>query len=56
MRPTIAVLLAAFNGTPWLKEQVDSILAQENVDLTLFISVDQSSDGTEALVDHLDDL
>jgi len=53
MRPTIAVLLAAFNGTPWLKEQVDSILDQENVDLTLFISVDQSSDDTEAIVDQL---
>lgn len=52
-KPTIAVLLTAFNGTPWIKEQIDTILNQENVDLTLFISVDQSSDGTEALVDQL---
>jgi rhamnosyltransferase len=52
-KPTIAVLLAAFNGTPWLTEQVNSILSQADVELTLYISVDQSSDGTEALVDQL---
>jgi len=51
--PTIAVLLAAFNGTAWIKEQIDSILDQQEVDITLFISVDQSNDGTEALVDQL---
>lgn len=51
--PTIAVLLAAFNGTPWIKEQIDSILNQQDINLTLFISVDQSNDGTESLVDQL---
>lgn len=48
----IAVLLAAYNGVPWLDEQIESILRQRNVDLRLFISVDQSQDGTEALVDR----
>jgi rhamnosyltransferase len=49
--PKIAVCLAAFNGKPWLNEQIDSILAQTDVDVTLFISVDRSTDGTEDFVD-----
>ncbi|WP_200627032.1 glycosyltransferase [Pseudomonas sp. LAM2023] len=46
--PRIAVLLAAYNGMQWLPEQVASILEQDDVDVTLFISVDRSDDGTEA--------
>lgn len=53
MRPKVAVLLAAFNGLQWLENQVMSILAQKNVDVTLFVSVDVSTDGTEQLVDFL---
>ena len=44
--------MAAFNGRPWLNEQIDSILVQSDVDVTLFISVDRSTDGTEELVDN----
>lgn len=51
--PKVAVLLAAYNGHRWLEEQVASILQQESVDVTLYVSVDKSSDGTEALVDSL---
>ena len=47
----IAVCLAAFNGVRWLAEQLDSILAQEGVAVTVFVSVDQSSDGTEQWID-----
>jgi rhamnosyltransferase len=43
----VAVCLAAFNGVRYLQQQVDSILSQSGVDITLFVSVDQSSDGTE---------
>lgn len=46
--PKIAVLLAAYNGMQWIEEQLNSILAQSAVDLTVFISIDPSSDGTEA--------
>lgn len=42
----VAVLLAAYNGSDWIKEQIDSILVQQNVDVTLFISIDKSSDNT----------
>lgn len=46
--PRVAVLLAAYNGTAWIEEQVASILAQTRVDVSLYISIDPSTDGTEA--------
>ena len=51
--PKIAVLLAAFNGVSWLNEQVESVLSQEDVSVSLYISVDLSSDGTEDLINQL---
>ena len=45
--PAVAVCLAAFNGVRYLQQQVDSILSQAGVDITLFVSVDRSTDGTE---------
>jgi rhamnosyltransferase len=46
--PKVAVLLAAYNGMQWIEEQLVSILSQHNVDVTVYISIDPSSDGTEA--------
>lgn len=51
--PQMAVCLAVYNGRPWLAEQVESILAQQGVEVTVFVSVDASSDGSEGLVDQL---
>lgn len=48
INPKIAVLLAAYNGLHFIEEQINSILSQVNVDLVIFLSVDQSSDGTYA--------
>jgi rhamnosyltransferase len=45
--PKIAVLLAAYNGIRWIEEQVTSILGQAGVEVSVFISVDPSTDGTE---------
>jgi len=42
----VAVLLAAYNGRNWIEEQVNSILNQENITVTLYISVDLSTDNT----------
>lgn len=53
MQPRVVILLAAFNGRQWLKEQIQSILSQEEVSASLYISVDQSCDGTEDFVDQL---
>lgn len=47
-RPKIAVLFAAYNGMRWIEEQLDSILGQQDVAVTVFISDDQSTDGTLA--------
>lgn len=47
--PKVAVLLAAYNGVRWIEEQLFSILNQAAVDVTVYISIDPSSDGTEAL-------
>ncbi len=49
--PRVAVCLAAYNGIRWLDDQLDSILSQVGVSVTVFISVDRSIDGTEALID-----
>ncbi len=43
----VAVCLAAFNGMQFLQQQVDSIFEQVHVDVTLYVSVDRSTDGTE---------
>lgn len=51
--PRFAVCLAAFNGRRWLTEQMDSILKQEDVCLTIFVSVDSSADGTEEWIDQV---
>jgi rhamnosyltransferase len=51
--PSFLVVLAAFNGAAYLREQVASIMSQTAVDVRLVISVDRSTDGTEALVESL---
>ena len=43
----VAVLLAAFNGEEWISEQIDSILNQKGVNITLYINIDLSSDQTK---------
>ena len=50
MTPRVAVLLAAYNGTSYLSEQLDSILAQELVWPVIYVSIDPSSDGTERYI------
>lgn len=49
--PRVVVCLAAFNGMEWLPAQLDSILAQTGVAVTVVLSVDLSTDGTEAWLD-----
>lgn len=45
--PTVAILLATYNGISWIAEQVASILGQTGVNIKLFVSDDQSIDGTK---------
>lgn len=44
--PKIAIMLAAYNGEGYIDAQINSILNQIGVDVTIFISVDRSSDKT----------
>lgn len=53
--PRICVLLAAYNGFDFLKYQIDSILNQVDVDVTLFISLDLSSDDSLIILTHYSD-
>ena len=48
-RPSVGILLAAYNGIEFIEELVDTILKQKYVVIDLFISVDPSSDGTYEL-------
>ncbi|MDI1299680.1 glycosyltransferase [Methylotenera sp.] len=45
-RPTVAVLMATYNGSPWINDQIDSILNQTSVDITVYVSDDMSEDAT----------
>lgn len=42
----IAVLLAAYNCEKYLHEQIETILNQVNVEVTIFVSLDKSSDDS----------
>lgn len=44
--PQVLVLLATFNGSRWIAEQLQSILDQEAVSVKVLVSDDMSSDGT----------
>lgn len=44
--PAVAVVMSTYNGAVHLVEQIDSILAQEGVEVTLFVRDDGSADGT----------
>lgn len=44
--PKVTVLLASYQGLPWIDEQIDSIFQQQNVNIELTISDDLSDDGT----------
>lgn len=46
----IEILMAAYNGAPYIREQVDSILRQTDENWHLTLSDDGSTDGTDAIV------
>lgn len=46
----VAILMSTYNGAKYLREQIDSILFQKGVEVTLYIRDDGSSDGTIDIV------
>jgi glycosyltransferase involved in cell wall biosynthesis len=49
--PRIAILLSTFNGAAFLREQLDSMLAQSHDNWVLYWRDDGSSDGTIAILE-----
>src|SRR5690242_9732967 len=47
---TVQVLLSTYNGEPYLRPQLDSVLAQDYPRLTILARDDSSQDGTLALL------
>lgn len=48
--PTVVVLLSSYNSTTYIREQIDSILAQQGVDVRLWIRDDGSRDDTVGMI------
>ena len=54
--PRCLVLLAAYKGELHIKEQLESILSQQGVDLTILVGDDASPDATVSIAGKLDHL
>lgn len=52
MAPKILVLMSTYNGEKYIKEQIDSIFAQKNVNVSLLVRDDGSSDNTLSILDE----
>lgn len=48
-KPTVLVMMASYNGEKFIDEQIDSILAQKDVHVTLRICDDGSNDSTPSI-------
>lgn len=52
---SIAILMATYNGSKFLSEQIDSIKNQDNTDWTLYIQDDGSTDNTLDIINSYKD-
>ncbi|MCI8950923.1 MAG: glycosyltransferase [Lachnospiraceae bacterium] len=50
--PKVAVLMSTYNGEKFLKEQIESILNQRNVEIKIYIRDDGSTDGTKTILQN----
>ena len=48
--PTVCVMMSTYNGQKYIREQLDSILGQKDVNVSLFIRDDSSTDGTIEII------
>lgn len=49
---SVAVLMSTYNGEKYIEEQIESILGQSGVELSLFIRDDGSTDGTLRIIER----
>ena len=52
MKPKVLVLLATCNGEKYLRQQLDSIYAQEDVEVSIFATDDGSTDNTIVILEE----
>ncbi|MBR0282672.1 MAG: glycosyltransferase [Oscillibacter sp.] len=52
MMEKVAVIMSTYNGERFIREQIDSILAQEGVEPLLVIRDDGSTDGTTRIIEE----
>ena len=53
--PRVAVLMSTYNGEIFIREQIESILAQEGVAVSLYVRDDGSSDQTFEILKEYED-
>lgn len=53
--PRISVVLPVYNGLPYIKDAIASILLQDFADFELIVINDGSTDGTDKVLDEFDD-
>lgn len=49
---TVAILMATYNGEKYIEEQIESILNQTYQDFVLYIRDDNSTDGTQRIINE----
>ena len=54
-RPRVSIIMPAYNASDFIREAVDSILAQTFRDFELIILNDGSTDDTQAIVESYED-
>lgn len=56
-KPTVAIIMSTYNGENYLREQIESLLQQEEVEVSIFVRDDGSQDTTleilESYKEHL---
>jgi glycosyltransferase involved in cell wall biosynthesis len=54
-RPTVSICIPTFNGASWVRQTIESALAQDLPDLEVVVCDDASSDDTVAIARQFDD-
>lgn len=51
MKSKVIILLSSYNGEKYISEQLDSLIAQEQIDSKVFIRDDGSKDSTWSIIE-----
>lgn len=49
---SVTVVMSTYNGSKYLREQIESVVSQKNVDVSLFIRDDGSTDDTQSMLEE----